>query len=72
MLDAILKRAKIPHKSTHVFRHTFASKLFEQGVDVKIVSELLGHSNISITYNTYITLIQKQKVQAIESIKYFD
>ena len=71
-LDAILQRAGIPHKSTHVFRHTFASKLFEQGVDVKIVSELLGHSSVSFTYNIYITLIQKQKVQAIESIKYFD
>jgi len=54
-LDYILERADIPHKSTHVFRHTFASKLFEKGVDVKIVSELLGHTDIRTTYNTYIT-----------------
>ena len=70
-LDSILKKAGIPHKSTHVFRHTFASKLFRQGVDVKIVSELLGHANVTITYNRYITLIQKQKAQAIETVRYF-
>jgi len=67
ILDSILKRAEISHKSTHVFRHTFASKLFEKGVDVKIVSELLGHSNINTTYNTYITLIKRQKARVMEA-----
>jgi len=69
MLDRMLKRAEIPHKSTHVFRHTFASKLFQKGIDVKIVSELLGHSNVATTYNTYITLIKQQKAKAMESIE---
>jgi integrase len=68
-LDRVCKRAGIPHKSTHVFRHTFASKLFEKGVDVRVVSELLGHTNVNTTYNTYIHLIQKQKAQAMEAIE---
>ena len=68
-LDYILQRADIPHKSTHVLRHTYASKLFEQGVDVKIVSELLGHTDVRTTYNIYITLIQKQKAKAMEAIE---
>jgi len=69
MLDSILRRAEIPHKSTHVFRHTFASRLFEKGVDVRIVSELLGHTNVSTTYNTYITLNKKQKARAMIAIE---
>ena len=68
-LDSILASAEIPHKSTHVFRHTFASRLFEKGVDVRIVSELLGHASVATTYNTYITLINKQKAKAMEAIE---
>ena len=49
----------------HSLRHTFASRLFANGEDVKTVSELLGHSDITITYNTYIHLINQQKKTAI-------
>ena len=49
----------------HALRHTFASLLFKRGVDVKTVSEMLGHKDVSVTYNTYIHLIQEQKVNAM-------
>ena len=49
----------------HALRHTFASLLFKKGVDVKTVSEILGHKDVSITYNTYIHLIQEQKISAM-------
>jgi len=70
-LDAILNRAGIKHKSTHVFRHTYASKLFAKGIDVKIVSDLLGHADVRTTYNTYIKLIKQQKAQAMDSIELY-
>lgn len=53
----------------HSLRHTFASRLFANGEDVKTVSELLGHSDITITYNTYIHLINQQKRNAVEKLK---
>lgn len=53
---------------THTLRHTFASMLFRKGVDVKVISEILGHSNISITYNTYIHIIKEQKRIALNLI----
>lgn len=57
---AILKNAKIDNRhSIHTLRHTFASMLFSKGVDIKIVSKLLGHSSIKITYDTYIHLLDK-------------
>lgn len=52
----------------HALRHSFASRLFENGEDVKTVSEILGHSDITITYNTYIHLINEQKKTAIANI----
>lgn len=52
----------------HSLRHTFASRLFAAGEDVKTVSELLGHSDITITYNTYIHLINEQKRKAVQNI----
>jgi integrase len=70
-LDAILTRAGIPHKSTHVFRHTFASKLFAQGVNVRIVSELLGHTDVKTTENTYIKVMKKQRASVMEAVNLY-
>ena len=53
----------------HALRHTFASRLFAAGEDVKTVSELLGHSDITITYNTYIHLINEQKRKAVQGVQ---
>ncbi len=52
----------------HALRHTFASMLFANGCSVKVVSELLGHSNTKITEDIYIHLIQRQKVAAVEEL----
>lgn len=57
--DCILERAGIEHLGIHALRHTFASQLFANKVDIKIISKLLGHSDVSITYNTYIHLIKE-------------
>lgn len=67
--SGIQERAGIKNPGTlHSLRHTFASRLIECGVDIKTVSALLGHSDIAITYNTYVHVIQKQKVQAIAAL----
>lgn len=57
--QGILKRAEIAPHGIHALRHTFASMLFSKGVDVKIVSKLLGHSSVKITYDTYVHLFEK-------------
>lgn len=69
MFRAILKRCSIAPTGVHTLRHTFASCLFAKGVDVKTVSELLGHSEVGITYDTYIHLIQEQHVTAVEVLE---
>lgn len=49
-------RAGIQYKGFHAFRHTFATNCYKRGCDVKILSKLLGHSDVAITYNVYIHL----------------
>ena len=62
----ILEDNKIDHGSIHSLRHTFATRLFKSGVDIKVISELLGHSDISITYDIYTHVIAEQKKKAVD------
>ena len=48
--------AGIPFKGEHVFRHTFATNCYYKKMDIKILSKILGHAKVDITYNTYINL----------------
>lgn len=41
----------------HTMRHTYASKLFKKGVDIKVISKLLGHKDVSTTYDIYVHFI---------------
>lgn len=50
----LLDASNIPRINYHALRHTFATRCIEAGVDVKSLSEILGHANVSITLNTYV------------------
>jgi integrase len=54
--------------SVHSLRHTFATNLFRKNVDIKYISELLGHADIKTTYNTYIHLLDDVSDYAISAI----
>ena len=49
----------------HTLRHTFASLLIKKGVDIKIVSDILGHKDVAFTYNIYVHILEEQKAQAM-------
>lgn len=59
---------EVPWVSFHTFRHTCASLLFENGKNVKQVSEWLGHSDPSFTLSTYIHLLD----DGIGGAEFFD
>ena len=65
-LNGIYNRAGIDKSGAHILRHTFASMLFEKGVNIKIISKLLGHSRVEITYNEYVHLFKSQEVSAVD------
>lgn len=52
----------------HVLRHTFATRCIEVGVDIKSLSEMLGHASVNITLNTYVHSSIDMKRQQIEKL----
>lgn len=68
ILKAILLAANIPYRSVHSFRHTFATNLIHAGVDVKVVSQLLGHSSVKITYDTYVHVGVDSAIDAVNRL----
>lgn len=63
ILHTVGVRCGLPDITVHCFRRWFASDLFNKGVDIKIIQELLGHSNMQTTSEYYIkTNIDKIKI----------
>lgn len=62
--SSLTKAAKLPAFRLHDCRHHFASRLVQQGVDLAIVRELMGHSNIKITLR-YASLAPRHRADAV-------
>lgn len=54
-------KLKIPHHGFHALRHTFATRAIECGMDVKSLSEILGHKSPTITLNRYVHSLMAHK-----------
>lgn len=52
-LHRIQDRAGVPRIRFHDLRHSFATLSLEQGMDIKTVSHMLGHTDAGFTMNTY-------------------
>lgn len=66
--EKILKRCHIEHKNFHALRHTFATRALEAGMDIKTLSEILGHKNASITLNRYSHSLMNHKIVMMNKI----
>lgn len=53
----------------HALRHTFASMCFAKGMPVRVVSELMGHSSVQITMDTYIHLINENNAVRVPELE---
>jgi integrase len=61
-----LDRAGIAQRRFHDLRHSCATLLLVQGVSPRVVMEILGHSQISLTMNTYTHVIPELRRQAAD------
>ena len=65
----LLKKADLPDIRFHDLRHTCATLLLTKGVHPKIVQELLGHSSISITLDTYSHVLPNMQGEAVKAME---
>lgn len=68
MFERLLNRLGIEHKGFHALRHTFATRALECGMDVKTLSEILGHKNAAITLNRYVHSLLEHKQDMMNKI----
>ncbi len=66
LFKKVLAQAGVKPRKFHAIRHTFATRALELGVDIKTISEILGHSSVSITLNIYAHSLLEQKKIAID------
>lgn len=67
-------RESPPNVTFHTLRHTFATRAIEQGMDILVLSKILGHSDPSTTLNKYGHALPNHKKDNMEKIRelYFE
>ena len=66
--ELLLKRLNIPHRGFHSLRHTFATRALECGMDVKTLSEILGHKSPAITLARYAHSLMDHKREMMNRV----
>lgn len=69
--DEFLKRKELPKITFHGLRHTNASLLIAEGIDIVTLSGRLGHADKNITLNTYSHVIKSKERQAANKMDNF-
>jgi len=67
-LSELAAKANIRHVNPHALRHTYATRLLEANVHPKVVQELLGHTDITLTLNTYSHVMPEIKQAAAKAL----
>jgi integrase len=65
----LLQRAGLPHFRFHDLRHTCATLLLTKNVNPKVVSEMLGHSSIAVTLDTYSHVLPNMQDSAARALE---
>lgn len=66
--ERVLNKLSLSHRGFHSLRHTFATRALEIGMDVKTLSEILGHSNPTVTLNRYAHSMLEYKVEMMNKL----
>lgn len=64
----VLKKCHIKNNKFHTLRHTFATRSIESKMDIKTLSEILGHSSVEITLKLYVHPTYEMKKVSIENL----
>lgn len=58
----------LPKISAHILRHTFCTRMCENGVNIKILQDIMGHRNIRTTMEVYSKAMRDKKVEAMQAL----
>ncbi len=72
MFNRIKNKASIKEGTMHSLRHTYATRCFEKDIDIKIISQQLGHKNVKTTYDTYVHVISNKKLKELDKLEEID
>jgi len=61
-----------PHVHSHMLRHTFATRMREAGADIKATADIMGHTEVELTLNTYTDASEDFKRQEIALLDVLD
>ncbi|TCJ00481.1 tyrosine-type recombinase/integrase [Cytobacillus praedii] len=67
-LNALIKIAEVPKIRFHDLRHTHATMLLLKGVNIKVIQERLGHSNIKVTLDVYSHVLPTMQSEALKKL----
>lgn len=67
-LRSTLKKVNINDITTHSLRHTYGTRCIEAGMRAVALQRLMGHSDISVTMNTYVSVFNKYKEAELEKL----
>ena len=68
ILEKIIKRHNLKRIPFHALRHTSISLLISEGIPLQQISKRVGHSSITMTYNTYGHIYDKDKIETAKRI----
>ena len=67
-LKSTLEKVNINDITTHSLRHTYGTRCIEAGMRAVALQRLMGHSDISVTINTYVSVLNKYKEAELEKL----
>jgi integrase/recombinase XerD len=69
LLEKYSKQALIETVTPHMARHTALSMMIKNGVDVKTVANIAGHSSTDVTYKFYVSSKAEDRQSAIDNLE---
>lgn len=67
---SVLQRCGLKKRCYHTLRHSYATRCIEKGVDIKSLSEMLGHADVTTTLRLYVHPSMDSKRQAVQKISF--
>ena len=66
--DGEIKDVLLPDFTAHTFRHTFCTRMAENGMDIKVLQEIMGHKTIAVTMQVYNHALFERKQSEVARI----